>query len=192
MRAGAFRLTLVALVALAALLTGCTGGGNGPADDGASLGSPGPATPVTAPELPAPSSPGTGVVLIGGSPASFAVSACQLTAGPPAAEPTILKVTGEGTTGGGIPFKVEVLRTATAGAAETFTDTVTYSDSARILQVQRFEVNGAITDLRQASARGPLLQVHAADVAATGLAGPPGSVAGDEGIVGLAIDATCS
>ncbi len=91
-----------------------------------------------------------------------------------------------------MPFTIEVQRfAADSGAAETFTDAVTYSDTARILQAQRFEVNGEVNDLRDPSARSVLLRVRADGIAASGLAGPPGAETGDEGLVGLALDATC-
>ncbi len=176
-----------------ALVASCSGGGDGD-DDGASLGDTVAPTPVTAPDVPGPSPAGTGVVVVGGSSSSFAVTECRLApaAGEGAAS-TLLLLVGAGTTGGGVPFEVEVERFATSTAVDTFTDTVSYSDTARILQIQRFEVQGEVTDLRDPDARGTLVRVRPDGLAATGIAGPPGAVAGeDEGIVGLAIDATCS
>jgi len=133
------------------------------------------------------------VVVVGGSVSSFAVTACQLE---PAGADQLLSVNGAGTTGRGDPFEVEVLRFASATeVAATFTDTITYTDTARILQIQRFEVAGAVTDLRDADARSTLLRVRPGGLAATGLAGPPGTASkdddNDEGIVGLALDLTC-
>ena len=188
------RARISAVVVLAALLSGCSGGsGGGRDDDGASLGDTVAPTPVTAPEIPAPSPAGTGVVVVGATIGSFAVTECQLVATREApASTTILLVKGEGTTGSGVPFEVEVQRTATSGAVQTYTDTVTYSDTARILQLQRLEVNGEVTDLRDPSARGTLLRVRPDGVSTRGLVGPPGSEVGDEGIVGFAIDATCA
>ena len=180
-----------ALALVVVMVAGCSGGTRGPADDGATLGGTVAPTPVTAPEVPAPSPAGTGVVVVGRSGASFAVTACQLTT-QDATSATLVSVTGAGTTAGGIPFTVEVQRTATSTVAETFTDTVTYADTARILQLQRFEVDGEITDLRQPSARGVLLRVRASGISASGIGGPPGSVDGDDGLVGIAIDATCA
>lgn len=180
---------LGALGALA-LLVGCSSGG-GRGDDGASLGQPVAPTPVTAPDLPAEAPPGTGVVVVGGSVSSFAVTSCELSPGVDDAS-VLLLVLGEGTTGSGIPFRVEVQRRSTSTAVETYTDTVTYTDTARILQLQRLEVAGEVSDLRDADARGTLLRVRPTGVATRGLAGPPGSEVGDDGIVGLAIDATCS
>lgn len=182
----------VVLLFALALAAGCSGGG-GDDDDGASLGDTVPSTAVTAPAIPAPSPAGTGVVVIGGTTSSFSVTECELE--PSADDATVLLVlTGAGTTGNGVPFQVEVQRfAAVSEAIETFTDTITYTDTARILQLQRFEVDGAVSDLRDPDARGTLLRVRPDGVSAAGLAGPPGT-GGEvtEGIVGLAVDATCS
>src|SRR6187549_2434987 len=176
---------LVVMIGLAA----CSSGD----DDGADLGTTSTIAPAAAPDLPAESPEGTGVVVIGDTNASFAVTGCQLepAEGDGATTP-LVHVTGEGTTGSGVPFQVEVVRSSTSGAAETFTDTVTYSDTGRILQVQRVEVAGDVIDLRDPDAQGTLVRLRPGGVSATGIAGPPGTVAGeDPGLVGLAVDATC-
>jgi hypothetical protein len=190
-RSGAAPAALVsaALVVAAA----CSSGGGGADDDGATLGSTAAPTEITAPDVPSESPSGTGVVVVGRGTSSFAVTGCQLESEAATdGTTTLVLVTGEGTTAGGIPFEVQVQRTSTSTAVETFTDTVTYTDTARILQVQRFEVGGEISDLRQPDTRSTLLRVRPGGVSASGLAGPPGSEAGDDGIVGLAIDATCA
>jgi hypothetical protein len=182
------RRALASVVAVV-LLAGCSDDG-GADDDGATLGDTAAPTSVTAPAVPAASPPGSGVVVLGGSQSRFTVTECQLTAG---ADPaTLVLVTGAGTSANGVPFQVEVRRAASAAAAETFTDTITYTDTARIFQLQRFEVAGEVSDLRDPSARGTLLRVRADGLSASGLAGPPGTGADlDEGIVGMALDASC-
>lgn len=182
------RLVLIVALALGAA---CSGGEEAD-DDGASLGDTAPPTAVTAPDVPVPSPPGTGVVVIGGSTSEFSVTECELEPADPGAT-TLLVVTGAGTTASGVPFQVEVQRfAADSEAAETFTDTITYSDTARILQLQRFEVAGEVSDLRDPDARSTLLRVRPGGLSAAGLAGPPGTGADfDEGIVGFAIDASC-
>jgi hypothetical protein len=172
------------------MLAACSGGS---ADDGATLGSTeAPATP-TIPDVPAPSPAGTGVVVLGGATSSFAVTSCRLEPDPavPAAARTMVELAGAGTTASGVTFTIEVQRFATGTDAVTFTDTVTYADSGRILQAQRIEVNGEVTDLRDARAATALLRTRAGGVTAAGLAGPPGGSATDEGLIGLALDATC-
>ena len=180
------------VVALVLAATAC--GDDGTADEGASLGDPVEPTEVTAPPVPAESPSASGVVVIGGASSTFAVTSCALTPDPnatPGAE-TLLLVTGEGSTGAGIPFQVEVERFATGTDVRTFTDSVTYTDTARILQMQRVQVGDQTTDLRDPGARGTLVHTRADGVAAAGLGGPPGSVAGvEDGVVGMAVDATC-
>jgi hypothetical protein len=185
------RAHIALLVLVLVTGVGCSGGGDDD-DDGASLGESIPPTDVTAPALPPASASGTGVVVLGGATSEFSVTECELEPADPAAS-TLLVVTGAGTTARGVPFQVEVQRFAADSAvAETFTDTITYSDTARILQLQRSEVVGEVTDLRDPDARSTLLRVRPGGLSATGLAGPPGT-GGEfsEGIVGLAIDATC-
>jgi hypothetical protein len=183
----------LALLLAIALLGGCSGGDGGDDDDdGASLGDTAPPTEVTAPAPLPPSAAGTGTVVVGGSTSELSVTTCDLE--PADDDPSVLlSVTGAGTTANGVPFQVEVNRFAVDSAvAETFTDTITYSDTARILQMQRSERDGEVTDLRDPAARATLLRVRPDGVSATGLAGPPGT-GGDftEGIVGFAFDATC-
>jgi hypothetical protein len=182
----------IALLVIIVGATACSDGGDG-GDDGAEIGSTSSLAPVVAPDLPAPSPAGTGVVQIGGSSASFAVTECELEGTEGDGVTTeLVRVTGEGTTSSDVPFQVEAVRSSTAGTVETFTDLITYSDTGRIVQVQRVEVAGEVTDLRDPDARGTLLRVRPGGLAATGIAGPPGTVAGeDPGLVGLAFDATC-
>lgn len=181
-----------AWVLLAATSVGCSssGGDDATAD---SLGPPAEPTEVTAPPAPPPSPAGTGVVVIGGTSSSFAVTACQLE--PDGSEPegaqTLLLVTGTGTTGGGVAFEVTARRFAAGAEPVTYTDTIGYQDTARILQAQRIEVGGQVDDLRDPDATSSLLRPRADGLSATGLAGPPGEGAGADGTVGLALDATC-
>jgi hypothetical protein len=178
------------LLALA-LVTACSGGDDG-SDDGSELGSTSSIAPPSPPEVPAPSPAGTGVVVIGanGTPSSFAVTACALEA-EDGDTGQLLRITGEGTSSSDVPFQVEVVRSATSGAAETFTDLITYTDTARILQVQRFEAAGEVSDLRDPDARGTLLRTRADGLSAVGIAGPPGTGEKGPGLVGFALDATC-
>jgi hypothetical protein len=173
------------------LLIGACSSGD---DEEPTIGSTGAPTPVTAPAMPDAPAPGTGVVVIGGSSSSFRITACQVAPDP--AEPEAARVlgsfTGEGTTEAGVTFTVEAQRFSTGtDAATTYTDTVTYSDTARILQAQRIEVSGQVDDLRDPDATTSLLRTRSDGMSAAGLAGAPGDGAEDEGIVGLAVNATC-
>lgn len=182
------RLGVVALVVLAA----CSGGGADD-DDGASLGNTVAPVPPTTPAPPAVSPEGTGVVVVGGSSSSFAVTACRLApvSPTPAPPPPLVIVTGSGSTASGVPFVVEVNRFVTGTDVKTFTDTISYSDTARILQAQRIEVSGRVRDLREPDAATSLIRTRADGLSAVGIAGPPGSTADADGTVGFAIDATC-
>lgn len=145
------------------------------------------------PDVPGESPAGTGVIVVGGATSSFAVTACRLEpdpAAPPGAR-ALVAMTGAGTTGSGVPFTVELQRFAAGTEVVTYTDTVTYADSARILQAQRIEVRGQVTDLRDPRASTSLVRTRSGGVTAAGLASAPGDAAGDGGLIGLALDATC-
>lgn len=148
---------------------------------------------ATVPDIPPPSRAGTGVVVVGGTTSSFAVTACRLEPDPtqPAGARALVELDGAGTTGSGVPFTIEVQRFATGTDVVTYTDTVTYSDAGRILQAQRVEVRGQVTDLRDPKAATALLRTRDGGLSAAGLAGGPGDAAGDEGLIGIALDATC-
>lgn len=181
----------VGLLVALTVLAGCSG--SGADDDGATLGSTEAPAPPMVPGVPAPAAAGTGVVVVGGTTSSFSVTSCRLAPDPaaPAGARAMVGLVGAGTTASGVPFTIEVQRFATGTDVVTFTDTVTYADSGRILQAQRIEVNGEVTDLRDARAASSLLRTRADGVSAAGLAGPPGTGSADEGLIGLALDATC-
>lgn len=186
------RSSVLLVAAAFGLVAACSGGGSSD-DDGATLGSTAELTAPSVPDVPAPSAAGTGAVVVGGTTSSFAVTACSLEPDPvaPVGARAIVELAGSGTTGSGVPFTIELQRFATGTDVVTYTDTITYADSGRILQAQRIEVNGLVTDLRDEDATTPLLRTRVDGVSAVGLAGPPGTVAGGEGIVGFALDATC-
>jgi hypothetical protein len=184
------RLAPLLAVALVLSVAACSGADD---DDGATLGSTAAPTAPTVPALPPPSAAGTGVVVVGGTTSSFAVTSCRLEPDP--AEPegarALVALTGAGTTGSGVAFTVELQRFATGTDVVTFTDTVAYTDAGRILQAQRIEVGGQVTDLRDPEATSALVRPRAGGVTAAGLAGAPGEGAEDEGVIGVALDATC-
>jgi hypothetical protein len=187
----------VALVLVVAL-AGCGDDGDDDGltfDDGASgePGDPVAGPPAEPPPLPEPSPPGTGTFVLGGSASTFSVTSCRTEPLPdePEAAQTLLAIAGEGTTASGIEFTIEITRFATGTDVRTFTDSVAYADTARILHGQRIEVAGQVTDLRDEDARSALLTPRADGVAGRGIVGPPGSVAGDQGLIGIAFDATC-
>ena len=145
---------LPVLVARAAPVAACSGGG-GDDDDGASWATPPPPTKVTAPALPATPASGTGVGGRRGHDEPVLRHRVPARARRPRATPTLLSVTGAGTTANGVPFKVEVKRFATDSevARPSRTRSATPTPPA-ILQVQRIEVDGEVSDLRDPDARG--------------------------------------
>ncbi len=180
---------------------GCSEGGSGagsatggaPGGDSASAG-PGSTAgvPATLPAQPS-SAAGSGTIRLGASTAEFSVTACVPTPdeSQPEAARTLFALDGAGSTPAGVAFTVSVRRFRTGREVATFTDTVSYADGARILQAQRIEVAGQSTDLRDPRAAGSLLRLRPAGVSASGVAGPPGSGAGEEGLVALSLDASC-
>ncbi|MET0728994.1 MAG: hypothetical protein ABWZ76_11925 [Acidimicrobiales bacterium] len=188
------RRTAVLALALSVAVLAPACSADDDADDDATLGDTAAPTPPTVPEALPPSPTGTGVVVVGGSTSSFAVVECRLEPDPaePEAARALVSLEGAGTTGSGAAFTVELQRFATGlNDVVTYTDTVTYTDSARILQAQRIEVGGQVTDLRDADAASPLVRTRDDGLSAAGLAGAPGDGPDDEGIIGLALDASC-
>lgn len=187
------RLAGLALILLVA--SACSdGGGSSDASPGPTGGGPGTTGAAPAvPDVPPPAPPGTGVVVVGGTSSTFDVTACRLAPDPAAPEGAraLLELEGAGTTGSGVAFTIAVQRFATGTDVVTFTDTVTYTDAARILQAQRVEVAGQVTDLRDPEATAALVRPRADGLSAAGLAGGPGDVGDDDGVIGFALDVTC-
>ena len=185
-------LVIVVIAAAGGCSSSDDSGGEAVDPGGTAPGSSEPAA-VTAPPAPAPSPPGTGIVVVGGASHPFEVTECRLEPDPsePEGARTLVAVTGAGTTERGVAFTVEVQRFATGTEVQTFTDTVVYADSGRILQAQRIEVGGQVTDLRDPGATSALLRVRSDGVSLSGVASGPGEDQEDGGLIGLALDATC-
>jgi hypothetical protein len=183
---------LLAAVVTAVALAACSGGDGG---DGSSDGSAdsAPTAPSGIPTVPAPSAAGQGAIVVGGTTSSFAVTSCRLEPDPaqPEGARALVELDGAGTTAAGVPFTVEVQRFATGTEVITYTDTVTYTDAGRILQAQRIEVGGQVSDLRDPKASSALLRLRSGGLSAAGRAGGPGDGPDDDGIIGIALDATC-
>lgn len=177
----------------AVLLAACSGGSDDArapdTGDTSEVSVSGASAPTAPPESPA----GTGVVVVGGRSSAFDVTACSLEPDPsePEGARTLISVEGGGTTAAGVPFTVEVQRFSTGTEVQTFTDTLVYADTGRILQAQRIEVGGQVTDLRDPEATSALLRVRADGVSLSGIASGPGEDQEDGGLIGIALDATC-
>lgn len=136
------------------------------------------------------SAPGRGAVAFGQDVYEFTVSSCVPTPNDdePEAARTLFQLDGKGTARGNA-FTISVRRFQTKTTATTFTDTITYRDTARVFQAQRVEVDGGVTDPRDPNAATPLLQIDDAHVSASGLFGAPGN---DTGAIAGRLDATCA
>lgn len=173
----------------------CSGDGDAGSLSGTDGGVPatGERSEVRAPEAPAPPSAGTGVLVLG-EQRTFEVTSCRLEPDErePAGARTLLAASGAGTAASG-EFTVEVRRFVTGTDVVTYTDTITYEDGARILQAQRVEVAGQVTDLRAPEAASPLIRPRDDGLSVSGIAGPPGgSPEQAEGNVGIALNLTCT
>lgn len=183
----------LALVVL--LLVACSSGDGG--EDGSGASTDPSLTTTSAPAAPEPltaTDPGTGAVSIGGTVSSFEVTRCEPEGDPsqPEAARPLFRLAGSGTTTEGEAFTIDVLRFVTGTEFKTFTDTITYAAGSQVLQAQRVEVNGEVTDPRDPDATSALLRVRDDGVSAQGIAGLPGSQAGAADLVGLALEATCA
>jgi hypothetical protein len=179
---------VVAALALAGAAGACSDDGGGDGEGGASTtGAADGAAGSTLPE----SSPGRGAISLGGVVIELTVTACApapgATTGTGATEP-IFDLTAEGEARDGVPATVRVQRYETEAEVKTFSDTVTYQDTARVYQAQRTDSGGTVIDLRDPDATTALLQIDGARVVARGVAGPPGD---DETRIDLLLDATC-
>ena len=79
----------------------------------------------------------------------------------------------------------------------TITDTVRVVQGpadapTSVLEAQRFEVDGLVTDPREPEASAPLLRITEAGIEATALFAVPGSFAEDGGLVEGAVSIACA
>ncbi len=188
-------LRAAVLLVVSLVMLGCSSGEGdptaGPGETGGGTASS--LVPSAVPAVPAASPQGTGTVVVGGTASFFEVTECRLEPDPsePEGARALVSLAGVGTTASGVAFTIELQRFATGADVVTFTDTVTYADPGRILQAQRIEVKGQVTDLRDPKATSPLVRPRSGGVTAAGLASAPGDGPDDGGIIGLALDATC-
>ena len=195
-------MRMVLAVTLAVLSIGCTGGPDDADTDDASATTAPPAGPEPAavPELDTPSE-GRARLVIGASlDVTLVVERCHrdLAAEPDGEVPSEqVTVVARGTGPGGEPVMVDVRRFRSQGASPTITDTVRFVEGPedaprRVLEAQRFEVDGLVTDPRDPDADDPLLRVTDREVRASGVFAPPGAFADDGGLVAGVLAITCT
>jgi hypothetical protein len=187
------------------VLAGCGGGGDPSSSAGTSSTSPDLAfeapQPASVAALDTPT-PGMARAVLGAVvDIELEVEGCEvdldaLPDGEVPAERIRVLATGEATDGA--PVKLEVLRLASAGASATITDTVRVTEGpddapTRVLEAQRFEVKGLVTDPRDPDASGPLLTTTGGSVIeASGVFAPPGAFAADGGLVAGLVAIACA
>lgn len=204
----AVRIALIAAVVLA----GCGNGDGTPeaatsSSDTSIPGDPSPA--VSTDRRPEPLSvvdlgelgPGEARIVLGASlDVTLVVETCAIDLGArpdgevPAAQ---VRVRATGARPDGVPVTVDATRFRSQGAAPTITDTITVlvgteATPERVVQAQRFEIDGQVTDPRDADADDPLLRIAGQRVEARGLFAPPGSFADDGGLVEAALAVACT
>lgn len=188
---GRGRPTLVTAVAVLSIAAACGGG-----DDEAATTTPfdtsfGRGPEALAGEFDTDLEPGTARIAVGQTvDAVVTVTTCALHPGPSTTDAsaplTLVLVEGSSEEGDRIGLEVRRNQTRTV-SAESLTDTVTVTVGpaaapTEVLQAQRVEVNGAVTDGRDPEAAGPLLVVGTDTVEARGVFAPPGHFADDGGL----------
>ena len=197
-------MRMVLAVALALLTAGCTGGSGDTDTDSDADDSP--ATTAAEPEPAAvadldPPADGRARLVIGSSlDLTLVVERCHrdLAAEPDGEVPSEqVTVVARGTGPDGEPVMVDVRRFRSQGASPTITDTVRVVEGPedaprRVLEAQRFEVDGLVTDPRDPAADDPLLRVTDREVHASGVFAPPGAFADDGGLVAGELAISCT
>ena len=177
-RRGSSRWHLVGLVALGVALGACSDGADGGDDDAALVD---PDLPVTIP--PADEvDPGIGYLVLDGEPTLLFVRACAL-------EPVLDPATGV-TTDLAIDLDDQIARAVSLTRSSFAADLPTKSDEVLVadddvitLDSSRTDRSGTILDLRAPGALEPLFEVDGDVVSASGVFGPPGTEAGDPGLL---------
>ena len=188
------------------VLAGCTAGSGNGSDGPASSTSTSPDVSFEAPQpavvddLGAPE-PGRARAVLGSVlDVELTVEGCRIDLGamPDGQVPAErIRVQAAGKRSDGTPVTLEVLRLASAGASPTITDTVRVTEGAsdapdRVLEAQRFEVGGLVTDPRDPEADEPLLVTSGPNVDASGVFAPPGAFAADGGLVAGLVSISCA
>ena len=195
-------MRIVLAVALALVPLGCTGGSGDDEPDGGSATS-APAIepePAAVPDGDAPADGRARLVLGSSLDLTLVVERCHrdLAAQPDGEVPSEqVTVVARGTGPGGEPVMVDVRRFRSQGASPTITDTVRVVEGPedaprRVLEAQRFEVDGLVTDPRDPDADDPLLRVTDREVHARGVFAPPGAFADDGGLVEGVLAISCT
>lgn len=188
--------TIVLLLAVAA----CAGDDDAPpAADATTTVAPGVPEPLAVDGV-TPATPGQVRVALGSFlDATLPVEECVLDLGaqPDGQVPSQqVTVVARGESDDGRALTVDIRRFRSEGASPTITDTIRVvlgpeDAPERVLEAQRFEVDGLVTDPRDPDADDPLLRVTDGRVDGAGVFAPPGSFADDGGLVQGAVSVAC-
>lgn len=179
------------MAALTIVLVGLTAcGSDGDDTPTPTTASPSPGDGAPSQDLGTPAD-GAGRIVIGSLDVELSMKTCErddaaLPEGTAPAELVGIRATGVDEDG--TPVLVDVRRFRTAGEVPTITDTVTVIEGPEdapdsVLQAQRYEVAGVVSDARDPEADAPLLRLRAGAVTGEGMFAPPGAFADDEGLV---------
>ena len=195
-------MRLAATIVLVLAVAACTGGGDdaseaGDTDTTVTGGAP---EPLAVDDVPVPAEGQARLALGGSLDLTLPVERCvlDLAAQPDGQIPSEqVTVVARGATPDGQPLMVDIRRFRSEGASPTITDTIRVVEGpedapVRVLEAQRFEVEGLVTDPRDPEADDPLLRVADRRIDARGVFAPPGSFADDGGLVEGAVSVTCA
>ena len=179
-RRGSSRWCLVGLAAAAAALGACSddGGDDGDGDGAAEA----PEEAEGAVTVPEDADEGIGYLVLDGERTLLFVRACEL-------EPVLDPATGVTTElaidlDDEISRAVSLTRSSFGGDLDTTTDEILIADDGAItLDATRADRSGTLLDLRAPGVLEPLFRIDGTLVEASGVFGPPGSQAGDPGLV---------
>jgi hypothetical protein len=196
-------VALAAVTCVPGLALGaCTGDGGDDRAGASSTTVPTPADttpePLAVGEIPAPGAGQARLVLGAILDVTLDLTACtrDLDARPDGEVPSeqvVIDATGDAD---GTPVALSVRRYRSQGASPTITDTIRVTQGpvdtpTAVHEAQRFEVDGLVTDPRDADADDPLLRITREGIEATALFAPPGAFADDGGLVEGALAITC-
>lgn len=198
------RTVSVVLVVAALVVAGCSDDGGDVGDDAATTSAPVP-VPATgaveqiSEEPTAEPAPGRAVVVLGTSVvAELETTTCTIesTAADGDGATALVTIDAAGEDESGAEVNLAVRRFRSEAVTDTITDTVTVAtgdvDAPDLaLVAQRFEVDGVVTDPRDADADDPLVRVVGDRVEVDGVFAPPGAFAVDGGLVRGVVRVTC-
>lgn len=193
-------MRVAATIVFVLAVAGCAGDDDAsPATDATTTAAPGVPEPLAVDDVTASASHQLRVALGSFLDATLPLEQCVLDLGaqPDGQIPSQqVTVVARGEAEDGQALTVDIRRFRSEGASPTITDTIRVvlgpeDAPQRVLEAQRFEVDGLVTDPRDPDADDPLLRVTDGRVDGTGVFAPPGAFADDGGLVEGAVSVAC-